>query len=399
MAASLRIAARNNGFSKSDARVATQASVAASREADGHVRRDANAGHLVREPGRRRHVAGDGADPRRGRRPSRPSKKRGEDARKTGARRAPATVCRRCRSSASGRRPVPDRRASRQSWSRSASLLRATVGGEELEGTIHEQFRAYRRRCRTIVDTCWNDSRWSTWHARSWVSAVSGPGRSSCCSRPRPSDPLFLQVKEAKASSSRPTCPRALPPTRRTRGAGPANDAGRQRHLPRLDQRHRGRPRPLLAPTPGHEGLGGRRDDGLRPCSGCTAGSAARRSPGRTPDRGTPSPSPPTSAGRTGSIGRSPTSRNATQTRTNGTTRPSPKRSAPAHSRRLRTCNRSSGPQPWWQCLALRPLPQDTGRCARRRRSRPMTSSAKPPRRSRSAISRMGPSTWVKNAL
>ena len=47
MAASFTIAARNNGFSKADARAATQASVTAYREAMADVRADADDGHLV----------------------------------------------------------------------------------------------------------------------------------------------------------------------------------------------------------------------------------------------------------------------------------------------------------------------------------------------------------------
>ena len=50
-------------------------------------------------------------------------------------------------------------------------------------------------------------------------------------------DPLFLQVKEATAiGAGGPPAQEPVPQTRRTGGAGPADDAGRQRHLPRLDQ-------------------------------------------------------------------------------------------------------------------------------------------------------------------
>ena len=55
-----------------------------------------------------------------------------------------------------------------------------------------------------------------------------------------------------------------LPPARRAGRAGTADDAGRQRHLPGLDQGRRGQPLPVLAPTARHEGLGRRRDDGAR---------------------------------------------------------------------------------------------------------------------------------------
>ncbi len=50
MAASFTIAARNNGFSKADARAATGALGAGLSRSDGRVRPDAHDGHLVRAP-------------------------------------------------------------------------------------------------------------------------------------------------------------------------------------------------------------------------------------------------------------------------------------------------------------------------------------------------------------
>ena len=50
-------------------------------------------------------------------------------------------------------------------------------------------------------------------------------------------DPLFLQVKEATASVLEALpAQEPLPAARGARGAGTADDAGRQRHLPGLDQ-------------------------------------------------------------------------------------------------------------------------------------------------------------------
>ena len=69
-------------------------------------------------------------------------------------------------------------------------------------------------------------------------------------------DPLFLQVKEATRRCWRTTCRRAATATRRAGGAGPADDAGGQRHLPGLDQGRAGRPLLLLAAAARHEGLG-----------------------------------------------------------------------------------------------------------------------------------------------
>ena len=50
MAASFTIAARNNGFSKADAREVTRTSVQRLPHRDGRVRGDAHHGHLVRPP-------------------------------------------------------------------------------------------------------------------------------------------------------------------------------------------------------------------------------------------------------------------------------------------------------------------------------------------------------------
>jgi ABC-type transport system substrate-binding protein len=52
-----------------------------------------------------------------------------------------------------------------------------------------------------------------------------------------------------------------------------------------------------------------------------------------------------------------------------------------------------------WQCLVLRPLPQGQGSFRSARSSTCITSSAYRPRRTRSAMTRMSPSIWVKKAL
>ena len=138
--------------------------------------------------------------------------------------------------------------------------------------------RLPQRRCRMIGASCSSGSRWSTWPARSWASAASARGRSSCCSRVAiEQDPLFLQVKEATASVLEDHLPKSrYQPARRTSGAGPADDAGRERHLPGLDEGRRGRPLPVLAAAPRHEGLGRRRDDGPRRSSTFYAGVCGR---------------------------------------------------------------------------------------------------------------------------
>ena len=133
-----------------------------------------------------------------------------------------------------------------------------------------------------------------------------------------------------------PPAQEPVPQPGRAGGAGAAADAGRQRHLPGLDQGRAGRPLLLLAAAAGHEGLragghhGGRRPGVLR--AGCAGGP----SPGPTPAPATRSRSPHTSATTTRSTGRSPTSPSATPTRTNWTTRHSPTPSTPHASRPTR---------------------------------------------------------------
>ena len=204
---------------------------------------------------------------------------------------------------------------------------------------IHEQFRAYRADVAgRPAAACSSASSWSTWPARSSAWAVSGPGRSSCCSRGATTqDPLFLQVKEATASVLE-DLPAEEPvrPARRAGGAGAADDAGRQRHLPRLDRGAGRRPALLLASAARHEGLGRGRGDGRRSGSRSTPAPAGGRWRGPTPDPGTRSPSPHTSARATRSTSRSPTSQNATPTRTNRTTRNSSTRSSPDGSKQSR---------------------------------------------------------------
>ena len=142
MAASFMIAARNNGFSKADARAATQASVTAYREAMADFAADADDGHLVRPPGRGR---ADGRDPQHGGRDEERSQggdegqeekkeeqeklaKRAEKrAEKTPRRRTPGTACRRCPSSANWSTGSTGSSASRRSSSRPATWPRPTA--------------------------------------------------------------------------------------------------------------------------------------------------------------------------------------------------------------------------------------------------------------------------------
>ena len=82
-------------------------------------------------------------------------------------------------------------------------------------------------------------------------------------------DPLFLQMKEARASVLEPYAGKSLRQSRPARRRRPAPDAVRERHVPRLGA-HDGRLRRLCAPASRHEdqrhhrGFRRRRSPGLR---------------------------------------------------------------------------------------------------------------------------------------
>ena len=102
-----------------------------------------------------------------------------------------------------------------------------------------------------------------------------------------------------------------------------APDAGRKRHLPRLDPRDRpgrGGPRLLRAPAQGLEILRPDRADDPLGHGGLRASCAGGPWPGPTPAPATASRWPPTSAAPASSTRRSPTSPRPTPTRTNATT-------------------------------------------------------------------------------
>ena len=138
--------------------------------------------------------------------------------------------------------------------------LAATYGlsPDDVMPVIHDQFRAYRATLQDdrrqllerfeIVDLARKVVGVGSVGTRAFIVLLQGRDAG---------DPLFLQIKEATASVLEPHLPHEpLPAARRARGAGSADDAGSQRHLPRLDQGP-GRPPPLLlAPAARHEGLG-----------------------------------------------------------------------------------------------------------------------------------------------
>ena len=123
--------------------------------------------------------------------------------------------------------------------------LGATVGmsADEIEQAVHEQFRAYRATLQDdrrhllerfeLVDVARKVVGVGSVGTRAFIVLLQGRDQQ---------DPLFLQVKEATRVGARgPPAEEPLRPARRARRAGPAADAGRERHLPRLDEGRAGR--------------------------------------------------------------------------------------------------------------------------------------------------------------
>ena len=119
--------------------------------------------------------------------------------------------------------------------------LAATYGmsPDEVVSAIHEQFRAYRATLQDdrrhllerfeIVDVARKVVGVGSVGTRAFIVLLQGRDAQ---------DPLFLQIKEATASVLEDHLPQEpVQAARRAGGAGTADDAGRQRHLPRLDQR------------------------------------------------------------------------------------------------------------------------------------------------------------------
>ena len=205
MAASFTIAARNNGFTKADARAATLASVKAYREtmADSAAMRtlDVWYAHLSEDGADAGDQARDPQERRRGRTRASTRLPRRAPRSRLG-RPAPGTACRPCRS-----------------WPRSSTAaigsssqppiviplrdLAPSIGRsvDELEQIIHDQFRAYRRTLPDdrrqllerfeVVDMARKVVGVGSVGTRAFIVLLQGRDQH---------DPLFLQVKEATAS-------------------------------------------------------------------------------------------------------------------------------------------------------------------------------------------------------
>ena len=263
MAASFTIAARNNGFSKADARDATLASVTRLPGGDGRVRRDAHDGHLVRAPVRGRADGGD-REPRRARSKEQGAEEGGEDGGEERRRRPPQKA--RTRDSLQALSKLGElvdgryRIVSQPPIVVPARDLAATYGmsADELEHAIHEQFRAYRATLQDdrrhllerfeVVDMARKVVGVGSVGTRAFIVLLQGRDQQ---------DPLFLQVKEATASVLEDHLPKS-----RYQQPGERVVQG-QRMMQAASDIYLGwtkgvqdEPLPLLAPAPRHEGLG-----------------------------------------------------------------------------------------------------------------------------------------------
>ena len=111
------------------------------------------------------------------------------------------------------------------------------MSADEIEHGIREQFREYRSTLQDdrrhllerfeIIDIARKVVGVGSVGTRGFIALLQGRDEQ---------DPLFLQVKEATGRCWRITCRRAGTTTRGAGRAGPAGDAGGQRHLPGLDE-------------------------------------------------------------------------------------------------------------------------------------------------------------------
>ena len=162
-----------------------------------------------------------------------------------------------------GRRAVPDRQpaADRGPAPRPGGRPRAVA--EEVEAVIHDQFRAYRATLAerpTPAAGAVRDRRHRPQGGRGRQRRnprvdrpAAGPGRAG------PAVPAGQGGHGLGAGG--PPAEEPLQAAGRAGGPRAADDAGRERHLPRLDKGRGGQPAPLLAAVARHEGLGRGRGD------------------------------------------------------------------------------------------------------------------------------------------
>ena len=180
-------------------------------------------------------------------------------------RRTLATACRRCRSSPRRSTAGTGSSASRRSSCRCAtSARRIGLSVDEIE-------RADPRAVPRLPGDAAGRSAPAARAVRDRRHGPQGRGRRQCrhagVHRAAPGSRSTGPALPAGQGGDR-VGPRGSPaeePLRaagRAGGAGPADDAGGERHLPGLDEGYQAEPLPVLAPAARHEGLGRRRDDG-----------------------------------------------------------------------------------------------------------------------------------------
>ena len=231
-----------------------------------------------------------------------------------------------------GRRPVPDREPA-------SGHHPAARSGRDATGTPPRTARGDRfttssartaPRWPTTAATCSSGFRSSTSPARSSASAASEPRVHRLAPGPRPAGPVVPPGQGGDGFGARgPLAEERVRAARRTSGPGTTDDAGRQRHLPRLDEGRTEANRYLywrqLRDMKGSVVVEAMTPATI-PSYARMCGHSLARAHARSGDR---SKSPRTSARRIGSTSRSPISPSATPTRTTATTRRSPTRSKP----------------------------------------------------------------------
>jgi uncharacterized protein (DUF2252 family) len=128
----------------------------------------------------------------------------------------------------------------------------------DVEQVIDEQFRRYRSTLQDdrrhllerfdIVDVARKVVGVGSVGTRAYIVLLQGRDAKDRCS---------CRSRKPPGRCSRPICQQQVPPTRPARGARSTDDAGRQRHLPRLEQGRRRDAPLLLAPAARHERRGG----------------------------------------------------------------------------------------------------------------------------------------------
>jgi uncharacterized protein (DUF2252 family) len=251
MAASFTIAARNNGFAKADTREVTLASVRAYREAMASFAQmgtmDIWYAHLDEDElmaSIRSAVAGTATQEKKAREEEK-THRRAKAPKKHEKRAAKIAAKAHTRDSLQALSKLGElvdgkyRIVSQPPIVVPARDLAATSGlsRDEIDHVIREQFRAYRATLQDdqrrllerfeIVDMARKVVGVGSVGTRAFIVLLQGRDAR---------DPLFLQVKEATASVLEGHLPRSRYRQRRTGGAGAADDAGSQRHLPRLDK-------------------------------------------------------------------------------------------------------------------------------------------------------------------